>query len=66
LVVFLAKDQVILPLGITAGLFNIAGNYIGATRFEKNGAKIVKPVMIAVLTVFFIKLVVEWTTAAGA
>lgn len=65
LVVFLAKDQVILPLGITAGLFNIAGNYIGATRFEKNGAKIVKPVMITVLTVFFIKLVVEWATGAG-
>lgn len=62
LIVFLIKDQVIIPLGIVAGLFNIAGNYIGATRFEKSGSKIVKPVMITVLTVFFIKLVAEWIT----
>ena len=59
LVVFLIRDQVIIPLGIVAGLFNIAGNYLGATRFEKNGSKIVKPVMIAVLSVFFVKLVIE-------
>ena len=59
LAVFLIKDQVILPLGIVAGLFNIAGNYIGAARFEKNGSKIVKPVMIAVLAVFFVKLMIE-------
>jgi len=37
LVVFLLRGQVIIPLGIVAGLFNIAGNYIGAARFEKNG-----------------------------
>lgn len=59
LVVFLIRDQVIIPLGIVAGLFNIAGNYLGATRFEKNGSKIVKPVLIAVLSVFFVKLVIE-------
>ena len=60
LVVFLLRDQVIIPLGITAGLFNIAGNYLGATRFEKNGSRIVKPVMITVLAVFFIKLMIEF------
>ncbi len=60
LAVFLMKDQVILPLGIVAGLFNIAGNYIGASRFEKNGSKIVKPVMIFVLAAFFVKLLIEF------
>lgn len=59
LVVFLVNGQVLFPLGIIAGVFNIAGNYLGATRFEKNGSKIVKPVLIIVLSVFFIKLIYE-------
>ncbi len=59
LTVFLVNGQVVLPLGIIAGCFNIAGNYLGASRFEKNGSKIVKPILIMVLTVFFIKLVLE-------
>ncbi len=59
LVVYLINDQVIIPLGLVAGLFNIAGNYLGASGFEKNGSKIVKPVLIVVLTVFFIKLLAE-------
>ncbi len=59
LVVFLLNGQVNIMLGIIAGLFNIAGNYLGATRFEKNGSAIVKPVIITVLAVFFVKLIVE-------
>ncbi|MBR5090809.1 MAG: TSUP family transporter [Ruminiclostridium sp.] len=59
LVVFLINGQVLFPLGIIAGVFNIAGNYLGAARFEKNGSKIVKPVLIIVLSVFFIKLIYE-------
>jgi uncharacterized membrane protein YfcA len=59
LVVFLINGQVLFPLGAVAGLFNIAGNYIGATCFEKNSSKIVKPVMIAVLSIFLIKLILE-------
>ena len=57
--VFFLNGQVLLPLGIIAGLFNIAGNYLGATRFEKNGAAIVKPVLILVLIVFLVKLITE-------
>lgn len=59
LVVFLINGQVLFPLGLIAGVFNIAGNYLGATRFEKNGSKIVKPVLIIVLSIFFIKLIYE-------
>ena len=59
LFVFLANDVVLLPLGLVAGLFNVAGNYFGARYFEKGGAQNVKPVIIIVLTVFFAKVVYE-------
>ena len=59
LFVFLANDVVLLPLGLVAGLFNMAGNYFGARYFEKGGAQNVKPVIIIVLTVFFAKVVYE-------
>lgn len=56
LAVFLLNGKVLLPLGIAAGLFNIAGNYLGARMFEKGGAKAVKPVMVIVLVIFFIRV----------
>jgi uncharacterized membrane protein YfcA len=59
LTVFLIHGQVIFPLGIIAGLCNIAGNYLGAARFQKNGSKIVKPVMLIVLAVFFVRLIIS-------
>ena len=57
--VFLLNGQVILPLGLAAGLFNIAGNYLGAKQFEKGGTKAVRPVIITVLLLFFIKVAWE-------
>ena len=59
LVVFLINGQVIFPLGLIAGAFNIAGNYLGAAGFEKKGAVLVKPVMLLVLSVFFVKILIE-------
>lgn len=59
LVVFLLNGKVLLPLGIVAGLFNIAGNYLGARLFEKGGAKAVKPVMIVVLVIFFLRVITD-------
>ena len=61
LTVFIVNSKVVFALGLTAGAFSIAGNYIGARYFEKGGAKSVKPVMIAVLTIFFIKVLYEIT-----
>ena len=57
--VMLLNGKVLLILGLTAGLFSIAGNYIGTRFFEKGGAKFVKPVIIVVLSIFFIKVVTE-------
>ena len=59
LVVFLINGKVLLPLGIVAGLFNVAGNYLGARMFEKGGAKAVKPVMVIVLIIFFIRVITD-------
>ena len=59
LVVFLINGKVLLPLGIAAGCCNMAGNYLGSHSFTSNGHKIVKPVMIVVIVIFFIKVITE-------
>ena len=59
LTVFLINGKVLLPLGLTAAAFSIAGNYMGARFFVKGGSKIVKPLMLVVLVVFFVKVLTE-------
>ena len=59
LAVFLFNGKVLLPLGITAGIFSMAGNYLGASAFTKKGAKFVKPIIILVLVLFFVKIIME-------
>ena len=59
LAIFLLNGKVVLPLGITAGLFSIAGNYLGARRFSKGGASSVRSVMLIVLAIFFAKVLTE-------
>ncbi len=59
LYVFLSNGAVMISLGFIAGLFNMAGNYFGARFFEKGDPKKVKPIIIAVLSVFFIKILYE-------
>lgn len=62
LTVFIMNGKVIYPLGLTAGLFSIAGGYLGAVQFTKNGSKFVKPVIILVIAIFFAKIIVEFLT----
>lgn len=59
LVIFLLNAKVMLPLGIIAGAFNIAGNYIGTKFFDRGGAKSVKLLTIVVIVIFFIKVLLE-------
>lgn len=59
LAVYLMSGKVIIVLGLVAGLFGIAGNYIGVSFFNEKGAKAVKPIMIVVLTIFFIRILTE-------
>lgn len=59
LVVFLVSGQVRLLLGVTAGLFNMLGAWLGVNMFNGRGSGIVKPVMLLVLGVFFVKTLAE-------
>ncbi|EEI70929.1 MAG: TSUP family transporter [Lentilactobacillus hilgardii] len=60
LAVFLFNAKVLLPLGLTAGLFSIVGNYLGASWFKKGGRKVAKPIIIVVLVIFFCKLMLDF------
>ena len=46
-----------IPLGITAGVFCIAGHYIGSGMVVKSGQKVVRPVVLVVLLCLFVKIV---------
>ncbi len=59
LTVFLLHKQVVIPLGLTAGLFSIAGNYIGASFFTKKGTKFVRPVIFTVLALLAVKIITQ-------
>jgi hypothetical protein len=57
LTTFLIHGTVVYPLGIIAGLFCLAGHYLGSGLVVQNGQKIVRPVVIIVLIILFIKIV---------
>ena len=59
IVVYFVNGKVILPVGIAAGCFSIAGNYIGARFFERGGAKAVRPVILIVLSLFFVRVIYD-------
>ena len=59
LTVYILNSAVIFPLGIAAGVFNLAGSYLGTKCFDKDGIRVVKPVMFFVLAIFFIKIIVS-------
>lgn len=59
LVVFLLSGNVVIILGLVAGLFNIAGNWIGANLFHKKGSAIVRPILVVVLILFALKLLYD-------
>ena len=59
LVVFLVNGVVLLPLGLAAGAFNIAGNYVGSGSFVQKGSAIVRPIMLVVIVLFAIRLVFD-------
>lgn len=57
--VYLHSGKVLIPLGLAAGVFSIVGNYLGTRYFHKGGAKAVKPIMLAVLALFFVRVISE-------
>jgi hypothetical protein len=59
LAVYLLSGKVIILLGLTGGAFGIVGNYIGVTFFKEKGAKAVRPLMLIVLVIFFVRILTE-------
>ena len=59
LTVYLFSGQVVMLLGLCAGVFSILGNYLGTRSFVKKGASIARPVILLVLCVFFVRTVLE-------
>lgn len=54
--VFLSSGATLIPLGLAAGVFCIAGHYIGSGIVMKKGFKAVKPIILAVLALLIIKM----------
>lgn len=56
LVVYLMNGSVLLTLGICATISNMAGNYVGSSLAMTKGGAIVKPVILLVLGLLFLKV----------
>ncbi len=59
LVTSLMAGKVLIPLGLTAAVFAVAGQYLGAGLALKNGSKIVRPVILIVLILLAGKVLLE-------
>ena len=59
LITFLIHGQVLILLGAVAAVFSIAGHYTGSTLVMKNGIKIVRPIMLIVISILYIKICYE-------
>lgn len=55
----LAAGKVLVPIGLIAAAFSIAGHYLGAGLTIKNGSKIVRPVILVVLALLTVKVITE-------
>ena len=56
LTIFLLNGQVLFSLGIVAALCNMIGGYLGAGLVMQKGSKIVKPTILLVLFLLFLKV----------
>ena len=59
LVTFFMHGQVLIALGLAAAVFSIAGNYLGAGMVMKDGTKIVRPIIVVVLGLLFVKVIFD-------
>lgn len=57
LITFIVHGQVYWPLGLASGAFCICGHYLGSGLVSKDGKKIVRPVVLTVLVILFLKII---------
>ena len=55
----LTAGKVLVPIGLIAAVFSVAGHYIGAGLTIRNGSKIVRPVILTVLLLLTVRVVLE-------
>lgn len=58
-ITFLSTGNVMFSLSIPAAAFSITGNYLGTKLALKNGAKLIKPMFIVVLSLLLIKIIYD-------
>lgn len=56
LITFLINGKILIPLGLSAALFSMAGNYLGSGMVLKNGSRIIRPLIVVVLILLLIKI----------
>ena len=56
LVTFIIAGNVYYPLGLAAAACSVAGNYLGSGLVVHDGQRIVRPVVLVVLGILFIKI----------
>ncbi len=54
---YLFSGEVQLPLSLAAAVFSILGHWLGAGMVLKNGAKIVRPIVLVVMGILFVKII---------
>ena len=55
----LFAGKVVVPVGLLAAVFSIAGHYLGAGLNIKNGSKIIRPVILLVLALLVVKVITD-------
>ena len=58
LAVFLLNGQVVFLLGMAGAVCNMLGNYVGSGLALSKGTRIVRPVILAVLALLFLKIII--------
>ncbi len=58
LIAYIFSSKVSFTIGIPAAICAVAGNYIGAHLAVKNGAKFIKPIILLVVGMLFIKVII--------
>ena len=48
---------VLIPLGVSAAVCNMIGAYLGAGLALKQGSKAIRPVLLLVLVLLFVKII---------
>lgn len=57
LAIFFLNGQVLIPIGIAAAISNMIGGYLGAGMVMSKGSKVVRPIILFVLLLLFIKII---------